>query len=49
MRAPTGDDWYLYGTACAYRLPLADKPVKSVTLPAGGTVCVLAMTLEVKE
>lgn len=49
MRGPSGDDWYLYGSAFVYRLPLADKPLKSLTLPAGGGVCVLAMTLEVAD
>ncbi len=46
LRTATGDDWYLRPAAFVYRLPLAAKPLKSVTLPTGGAICLLAMTLE---
>lgn len=49
LRSFTGDDWYLRGAAFAYRLPLSAKPLKSITLPDGGAVCVLAMTLELPD
>ncbi|OPZ86381.1 MAG: hypothetical protein BWY76_00979 [bacterium ADurb.Bin429] len=49
IRTARGDDWYLRGSAFAYRLPLADKPLKSIILPASGAVCLLAITLELAE
>jgi len=50
LRTPKGDDWYLQGSAFAYRLPLDPaKTVKAIVLPKMSQVCLLAITLELPE